>query len=203
MPAKHTSRNDQSVSLSFFKENWQLRSKAASSARNWTAKELSVCSLFCQGRVTKRLALKNCNEIKWVIFTASPTEFFGEPGLGKNAACEENTVRTSTMRCHCLGTCEAPAVVPTSHTENNHRSPENSWDPGDSLKGTWRPTRGWQTNTLKIAVPEKAPLYWRKKCLPFNEQVRRTHGLKILSPWFHLDCPSKLTPFIPSFLCRG
>lgn len=109
--------------------------------------------------------------------------------------------RAQTAWCHGLGTSEVPVVVPALHTERNSHSPENSSELVDSLKGAWRPTRGWQTNTLKIAVQEKAPLYLRKKCLPFNE-VSRTQGLK-RSLWFHLDCLSKFTPFIPSLPCRG
>lgn len=111
------------------------------------------------------------------------------------------------------------------YSEKNY-SHENSLDRVNSLHGSWRQTRGWQTNTFKNCCTRKSiPLFKGYKCMKkqkgrnkepasnFNEErnaflsLSRWGEYMALKEWsrrwlFLLDCPSKLTPFIPSFLCR-
>lgn len=86
--------------------------------------------------------------------------------------------------------CEGASSCAHYHTvRKTNYSHENSLDLGDSLKGSWRPTRGWPANTLRTAVRERhlfedlqgcekeerkkqracIKLEQSKKCLPLSE----------------------------------
>ena len=118
---------------------------------------------------------------------------------------------------HALTSCVYHDTV--RKTNSSH---ENSLEPVNSLNRSWRPTRGWQTNTFKnrctknmsiwgFQVNEKAEeqeaciRLWQRDAFLLTNRWGEDMALKEWGRYqlLLLDCPNKLITLILSFLCPG